>query len=252
MIWKPLHVFLQKLESLFWCKFPSEKTRCRANNHHDDPFWRGRTVHSQLQYGGDATYAGEKGQNLCFQPDLAVFQKSKTHWHFSQFLLWRCVWTGTSSANEGAYVWEMRQLKYICWYWCYSPVLKTFPRRSMLALKLKFNSILEAVIQFFRLTNCERKKKYAAFSTGSQGKHPRNKMSRENIVRRLIEDAITQVSEETERRKNKKFTQDFRRTASRFLGSQSKLDKIHLNLQFRVQSETALETSWMIKRKTRI
>ena len=73
-------------------------------------------------------------------------------------------------------------------------------------------------------------------------------MSRETNVARLIEDGITRVSEETGSRKNRKLTQEFRRTASRFPGSQSKLDKFHLNLQVQVQSETVLESSWMVKK----
>ena len=59
----------------------------------------------------------------------------------------------------------------------------------------------------------------------------------------MVEDYITQVSEEIERRVTKKLSQEFSRTESRILGALSKLDEFLLNPQVRSCSVAVPRTS---------
>ena len=88
------------------------------------------------------------------------------------------------------------------------------------------------------MATLRNKRKWAAVTRETLGKHPRNGQSRNTSVPRINEEYITQVSEEIEGKVTKKLCQEFSRTESRFLGALSKLDEFLLNPQIRKHSGT--------------
>ena len=92
------------------------------------------------------------------------------------------------------------------------------------------------------MATLRNKRKLAAVSgetpEGSRGGRGRNVPDPE-----LTQDYISQVSEEIEGRVTKKFSKEFNKTESRFLGALSKLDEFLLNPQVRTCSVATHETS---------
>ena len=82
--------------------------------------------------------------------------------------------------------------------------------------------------------------KLARVARESQDEHPTNRQSRNRAVLRRNEDCITQVSE---KEVAIKLSQEFGKTESRNLVALSKLYKIHINPQVRMQSRSILENS---------
>ena len=79
--------------------------------------------------------------------------------------------------------------------------------------------------------------------------HPMNIQARNTNASRIQEDYITQVSEEIEGRRTKKFSQEFIWTESRILGALSRLDEFFRNPHPRVRPGTVLETSGNLSRE---
>ena len=88
------------------------------------------------------------------------------------------------------------------------------------------------------MATLRNKRKLAAVIRETQEEHPRNSLSRNTSVPRIIEENITQVSEEIEGRITKKLSQEFNRIESRILAALSKLDEFLFNQQIRTHSET--------------
>ena len=92
------------------------------------------------------------------------------------------------------------------------------------------------------MATLRNKRKLAAVSRetpeGSRGSRGRNVLDPE-----LTQDYISQVSEEIEGRVTKKFSKEFNKTESRFLGALSKLEEFLLNPQVRTCSVAAHGTS---------
>ena len=88
------------------------------------------------------------------------------------------------------------------------------------------------------MATLRNKRKLVAVTRETQEEHPRNGQSRNTSVPAIIEEYITQLSEEIEGRVSKKLSQEFSRTESRILGALSKLDEFLLNQQITTHSET--------------
>ena len=88
------------------------------------------------------------------------------------------------------------------------------------------------------MATLRNKRKLAAVRRETQEEHSGNGQSRNTSVPRIIEEYITQVSEEIEGRVTKKLSQEYSRTESRILGALSKLDEFLLKQQIQTHSRT--------------
>ena len=79
------------------------------------------------------------------------------------------------------------------------------------------------------------RRKLAAVSRETP-ENTRNSQSQNTLDPEMVQDYISQVSEEIERRVTKKLSKEFSRTESRILGALSKLDEFLLNPQVRTCS----------------
>ena len=88
------------------------------------------------------------------------------------------------------------------------------------------------------MATLRNKRKLTAITKETQEEHPWNGQSRNTSVPRIIEEYITQVSEEIEGRVTKKLSLEFSRTESRIFCALYKLDEFLLSPQIRTHSGT--------------
>ena len=94
------------------------------------------------------------------------------------------------------------------------------------------------------------KRKLAAVSRETP-ENTRNNLSQNTLNPGMVEEYITQVSEEIEGRVTKRVSQEFSWMDSRILGASSKFDEFLLNPQVRTCSLAVPGTSWNINSENR-
>ena len=108
---------------------------------------------------------------------------------------------------------------------------------------MKANSVSKAVVSFFADGSIEGYGTFASVNCDSQEEHLRNNSSRDTDAARIIEEYITQASQESERKLTKKTFHEMIITNSWILGTLLKLDKFFLISQVLVQSRNFLRIS---------
>ena len=126
-----------------------------------------------------------------------------------------------------------------CWNFVPSDLEETFNNK-----RNKINSVFttDKIFPSRNMATLRNKRKLAAVSRetpeGSRSSRGQNVLDPE-----LIQDYISQVSEEIEGRVTKKLSKEFSKTESRILGALSKLDEFLLNSQVRTCSVAVQWTS---------
>ena len=107
-------------------------------------------------------------------------------------------------------------------------------------MKIYVNVIAVAI----KVTATLRKKRKLAAVSGEIPENTRNSQSHNTLDPEMVQEFISQVSEDIEGRVTEKLSKEFSRTESRILGAQSKPDKFLLSPQARNCSAPVPGTSW--------